>query len=76
MNKFVDKYSKGPYISFRAIEIIYESLRTHINRTPNGDIFENRIGFDSKTKVAKFISVLMDKNIRYFNITVDNAEIG
>jgi hypothetical protein len=76
MNQFVDEYSKGPYIGFRAIEIINQSFRTHINRTSNSHILENFVSPDGKAEIAEFISVLMDKNIRYFKITVDDAKIG
>jgi hypothetical protein len=76
MNKLIDKNSKGPNIGFWAIKIIYKAFRTHINRASNGHILEDLIGFDGKPKITEFISVLMDKNIRYFKITVDNAKIG
>ena len=76
MNQFVDEYSKGPNIGFRTIEIINQSLRTHINRTSNSHILENFVSPDGEAEIAEFISVLMDKNIRYFKITVDDAKIG
>jgi len=76
MKQLVNEYSKGPYISFWAIEIVDEAFRTHIEWATNGYILEDLVCLDGKAKVAEFISVLMDKNIRYFKITVDDAEIG
>lgn len=74
MNQLVDKYPKRPDISLGPIKVINQPLRTHIKRASNGDILEDLVRFDSKAKVAEFISILMDKNIRYFKITVDDAE--
>lgn len=75
MDKFINQYSKRPYVCFWAIEIMYETLWAHVNRTADGNIFEELIRFDSESKITKFISVLMNKNIGNLKITVDNAEI-
>lgn len=76
MNELINKYSKGPNISFWPVEVIYKTFRAHVNWASYGNILENLVGFDGKTKITEFISVLMDKNIRYFKITVDDAKIG
>lgn len=75
MYQLIDEYSKGPNIGFWTIKIINKSLGTHIDGASYGDILENFVSPDSETKITEFISVLMDKNIRYFKITVNDAKI-
>ena len=75
MDKFIDEYSKRPNICLGPIEIIDKSLGTHIDWAANSNIFEDLIGFDSEAKVTKLVSVLMDKDIGNFQITVDNTQI-
>lgn len=76
MYKLVNEDSEGPYVCFRPVKIIYESFWAHVNWASDGYIFENLVGFDGEAEISKFISVLMDKNIRYFKITVDDAKMG
>jgi hypothetical protein len=75
MHQLIDEYSKGPNIGFWTIEIINKSFRTHIDWASNGHILENFVSPDSESEITEFISVLMDKNIRYFKITVNDAKI-
>jgi hypothetical protein len=74
--KLIDKNSERPNISLGAIEIIYKSFWTHINGASYSYIFEDLVCLDGKTEITEFITVLMDKNIRYFKITVNDAKIG
>lgn len=76
MYKFIDQDSEWPDISFWTIEIIDESFWTHIYRASDGYILEDLVCPDGKAEITEFISVLLDKNIRYFKITVDDAKIG
>ena len=75
MHQLIDEYSKGPNIGFWTIEIINKSFRTHIDWASNGHILENFVSPDGESEITEFISVLMDKNIRYFKITVNDAKI-
>lgn len=75
MDKFIDEYSKRPNICLGTIEIMDKPLGTHIDWTANSNIFEYLIGFDGETKITKLVSVLMDKDIGNFQITVDNTQI-
>lgn len=76
MHKLIDQNSERPYISFWSIEIVDESFWTHIDGASDGYILENLVCLDGKAEITEFITVLLDKNIRYFKITVDDAKIG
>jgi hypothetical protein len=52
MNKFIDKDSKCPDVTFRTVDIVNESFWTHIHRTPNGDISEIIFSLNSESKVC------------------------
>lgn len=73
MKQLVNKNSKGPYITFRAIDIMNESLRTHIHRAPYSDISKSIIGFNGKSEVCKFEGIVSEKDVRGFDISVDDS---
>ena len=65
MKKFIDDDSKSPYISFRTILVVNQAFRTHVDGTPNVEIFELVFVFYCKTKVSNFSSsILWKKDVR------------
>ena len=76
MYKFVDEYAECPDISFRAIYILDNSLWTHVNRASNADVFKVVASLDSKAKVSYLVLIARNKDVRYFDVPMDNAQWG
>ena len=74
MYKFVDEYAECPDISFRAIYILDNSLWTHVNRASNADVFKVVASLDSKAKVSYLVLIARNKDVRYFDVPMDNAQ--
>lgn len=74
MKNFVDEDSQGPNISFRAIHIMYEAFRAHVDRAAYGDVSKVGGGFDGETEVANFILPSCYKDIGDLDVAVDDRE--
>lgn len=72
MKQLIDEDSKCPYVSFRAINIVNESFRRHINWGSNIDIF--KVGFCKlgESEISNFGNSIMQEYVSYFDISMDN----
>lgn len=74
MYKFVDEYAECPNVSFRAIDILDNSLWAHVNRTSNANVFKVVASLDSESEVSYLVLVASNEDVRYLNVPVDNAQ--
>ena len=70
MKKLINKYSIGPDIGFRSIDVMDEALGGHIDRTSYGDIPKILFSFDSKAKISNFELMIHEKDIANFDISM------
>ena len=73
VEKLIDKYSIGPDISFRSVDVMNEAFRGHIDRASYGDIPKILFGFNSKPKISNFELTIPNKDIANFNISMYNT---
>lgn len=72
MKKLIYQDPKRPYISFRSVVIVDQSLWTHVYRTSHRDVSKELFGPDSKAKVSNFEISFLDEDIGQFQISVNN----
>jgi hypothetical protein len=70
MQHLIDKNSKRPYISFRSIHVINESLRRHISWRTNANIFKLALTMRCKSKISYFRLTIRHQNISSLNISM------
>jgi len=70
MVEFVDENSEGPDICFGAIDVMNETLRTHVERASDGDVPEGMLSLDSESEIPQFEGVPLDEDIGHFDIPV------
>lgn len=78
MQKFKQNYSKCPNVRLHAVHMLNHALRRHIQRRADIQIEKVLarlklgllVGVFRKPKIGYFAHSVMDKNIRYFKITV------
>lgn len=77
MQQFIDEHSKSPNISFRTINIIDETLRRHIDRRTNVNVFKFVptslkwiLCEFCESKISDLCSAVMHEDICNFEISV------
>lgn len=76
MQKFIDEDTECPDIGLRAVEIVNQSLWTHVERTPYRHISKVRGRFNGETKVSYLEVGLSQEDITDLDVSVDNSKGG
>ena len=78
MQQLKDQNSKSPHISFHGIEPIDESLRRHVDRRSDAEIFEGGseikiklLSLNCESKVSKLGSAFFEEDVGSFDIPVN-----
>ena len=76
MKQLVDQDAKGPHISFGSVNVMNETLGTHVQRTTDTDIPEGVFGLDREPEVRYLKGMVSDENIGDFDVPVNNPLSG
>ena len=78
MQYLIYKYSKGPNISFRPINIREQPFRGHVDGATNVDVLETFFGsfeFLSKPKICNLSNSVTEEYVRYFEISMNDLVV-
>ena len=76
MKKLVYKHSKGPNVGLRAIDIFNESLRRHIDRRSNIDVFELAFRILGKPKIRQLCLAIVDEYVSDLHVSMHYVILG
>jgi hypothetical protein len=73
MQKFVDENAKSPNVSFRAIDMVHQTFRTHVQWTANTDILKAVVGLYGEAKVPQLVLSIFEEDVGKFEVSMHYA---